>query len=125
MTLWLIRGPTSAKAARLLRSVPGAAVLATGLAATFMVAAPPAWAAPSPLTGEFLSAGSTSGNGGTLITGATCSQTSPSTITFTASGTVASGPYPGSFTESGEVTVSTAPPSPAQYIDGIPFYQVT
>jgi hypothetical protein len=90
-----------------------------------MVAAPPAWAAPSPLTGEFLSAGSTSGNGGTLITGATCSQTSPSTITFTASGTVASGPYPGSFTETGEVTVSTTPPSPAQYVDGIPFYQVT
>jgi hypothetical protein len=125
MTLWLIRGPTSAKPGRLLRSVPAAAVLTAGLAASFMVGAPPAWATPSPLTGEFLSAGSTSGNGGTLITGATCSQTSPSTITFTASGTVASGPYPGSFTESGVVTISTTPPSPAQSVMGIPFYQVT
>ena len=125
MTLQRTPGRTAAKRGRLLRSVSGVAVLATGLAVSVVVAAPPAWATPSPLTGEFLSAGSTSGNGGTLITGATCSQTSPSTITFTASGTVGSGPYPGSFTESGAVTISTTPPSPAQYVFGIPFYQVS
>src|SRR5258708_28111843 len=63
--------------------------------------------------------------GGTVVTGASCSQTSPSTITFTAAGVVASGPYPGSFTEGGVVTVSTAPMSPAQSVDGVPFHQVS
>src|SRR5258708_11779932 len=63
--------------------------------------------------------------GGTVVTGASCSQTSASTIPFTAAGVVASGPYPGSFTEGGVVTVSTAPMSPAQSVDGVPFHQVS
>lgn len=109
-----------------LRSAGIAVVAAVSLTgASLLAPAAPALAAPPPLTGEFFSAGATSGNGGTLVTGATCSQTSPSTISFTATGTVGSGPYPGSFTESGVVTVSTAPTSPAQFVDGVPLYQVS
>jgi hypothetical protein len=112
---------------RLLRSAGMTAATAMGLmAASLLLPTAPAWATPLPLTGEFFAAGSTSGNGGTLVTGATtCSQTSPSTVSFTATGTVASGPYPGSFTDSGVVTVSTAPTSPPQYVNGVPFYQVS
>jgi hypothetical protein len=78
---------------------------------------------PPPLTGEFLLAGSTSQAGGTFVTSATCSQVSPSTIAFTASGTVGVGNYPGSFSESGFVTVSTTPSG--QFVDGLPLYQVS
>lgn len=82
------------------------------------------FAAPAPLTGEFLGSGSTSGDGGTLVTAATCSQTSPSTISFTASGTApASDPYPGTFSESGVITVSTTPTGSG--VNGIPLYQVS
>jgi len=77
---------------------------------------------PPSLTGEFFVAGSSLG-GGPLVTSATCSQTSPSTIAFTASGAVAVGPYPGSFSESGFVTISNTPSG--QFVDGFPLYQVS
>lgn len=80
-------------------------------------------ATPPSLTGEFFSAGSTSQNGGTFVTSATCSQTSPSTIAFTASGTVPSGPYPGSFTETGFITISTTPSG--TFSNGVPLYEVS
>ena len=115
----------SGKPSSLLRSVVAAAVLAGSLAAAFLAPSQLAWAAPPPLTGESFNAGLTSGDGGTLVTSATCSQTSPSTVTFTATGSVPSGPYPGSFTESGDVTVSATQPSPAQFTDGVPLYEVS
>jgi hypothetical protein len=105
--------------------VVATAVLAGSLAAAVLAPSQLAWAAPPPLTGESFNAGLTSGNGGTLVTSATCSKTSPSTITFTAAGSVPSGPYPGSFTESGDVTVSATQPSPAQFTDGVPLYEVS
>jgi hypothetical protein len=119
-------GTTTAGNRRLLRPAAAIPVLAAMvIAPSLLVPAAPAWAAPPPLTGEILTAGSTSGAGGTLVTAATCSQTSPSTITFTAAGAVASGPYPGSFTEGGVLSVSTAPMSPPQNVDGVPFHQVS
>jgi hypothetical protein len=100
-------------------------LLAAGFAAVCLLpTAPAASAAPPSLSGEFFAAGSTSGNGGTLITTVTCNQTSPSTIAFTASGTIPAGdPYPGSFTESGFVTISTTPSG--TYVDGVPLFAVS
>jgi hypothetical protein len=93
-------------------------------AATLLVAPAVLATTPPSLTGEFFGAGSTSGDGGTFATTATCSQTSPSTITFTASGTVPAGdPYPGSFTESGVVTISAT--LSGNNVDGNPLYVVT
>lgn len=125
MSLRLFPAPISSKPHRWRRPVAATAIAAGSLAVSFLVAVPPAWAMPSSLTGEVLGAGSTSGDGGILVTSATCSQTSSSTITFTASGTVPVGPYLGSFTESGEVTLSATPASPPQFFDGVPLYLVS
>ena len=83
--------------------------------------APRALATPPPMTGEFFVSNVTSGSE-TLTTDATCSRTDPSTITYAATGT-AVGPYPGTFTESGVVTVSTQ--AAGQFSNGVPLYKVS
>ncbi len=94
--------------------------VAVALTAWLVPAATAGATPPSSLTGEFLSSGSTSQNGGTLVT--SCTQTSPSTLSFAASGSVAAGPYPGTFTESGVVSLSTVPNG--FYVFGEPLLQV-
>lgn len=72
--------------------------------------------APS-LTGEFLS-----GEGEGLDVTATCSQTGTSTISYSVAG-AAFGPYPGTFTEVGTVTIGQTPTG--GFILGFPLKQVT
>jgi hypothetical protein len=109
-------------ASRLVLKTITTLAMAGSLVSMSVLAADQASAAPPSLSGEFLSAGSSSGNGGTLVTSATCSATSASTIAFTATGT-AIGPYPGTFTETGVITVSTD--AAGQFVDGVPFYRVS
>jgi hypothetical protein len=76
-----------------------------------------AGATPATLTGEFFFADRVAGNG-TLNVIANCNPAGNSTISYSASG-VASGPYPGTFTETGSATVGplTAP----QFVGGFEF----
>jgi hypothetical protein len=75
-----------------------ATVATFALIATIVVPSPVMAQEPAaPLTGEFLVAGP-------IDVTATCSQTGTSTISYSASG-VAVGPYPGTFTEVGTVTI--------------------
>lgn len=71
---------------------------------------------PPSLTGEFLVASPVD------IT-ATCSETGTSTISYSASG-LAFGPYAGTFTEVGTVTIGQTPPTPAQFVNGFPLTRV-
>jgi len=89
----------------------GAVLAAAGLAV--LVTASSAFADPSGLTGESFVASP-------LTIVASCPDSSGSSFTFSASGT-ASGPYAGTFTESGSITMST---SPFGFVDGIPLYSV-
>jgi hypothetical protein len=82
-----------------------------------LVAAPVAFADPPGLTGEFLVASP-------VDVMASCSETGPSTVNYFASGD-AFGPYPGTFTETGSVTIGHTPPSPAQFVNGFPLTRVT
>src|SRR5437667_10551392 len=70
---------------------------------------------PPTLTGEFFIDTPVS------IT-ATCNPGATSTMSFSANG-IASGPYPGTFTETGTVTIGGTPTG--GFVAGIPFYQVT
>jgi hypothetical protein len=79
--------------------------LALGVALIQGTALPIAAAGVSTLTGETLIGGSTLGN-----TSPTRSQGCPST-TFSVSGTVADGPYPGTFTDAGTFTIPSFPPA--------------
>lgn len=106
----------------LARGSAAALLLSSGVISFSVVTAVPASASPPSLTSEFLASGATSENGGALVTSATCSPTSPSTIAFTATGT-ATGPYAGTFSESGVITVSTA--FAGQYVNGVPFNVVS
>jgi hypothetical protein len=83
-----------------------AAIIVTGLA----LFASTAWAqvAPPILTGEELTA---AGAAGPLIT-TQCNPNDISTVTFSASGVVNSGPYPGTFTEVGTATIGPQTLSP-------------
>jgi hypothetical protein len=73
------------------------------VAAIFGLTAAPAQAAVAPLTGETLLA-SEIGNPGTSTVSGTCDPLGTSTFTFTITGG-ASGPYPGTFSETGTVTL--------------------
>lgn len=88
-------------------------LVATSLAVPGAVVADTA----APLTGEFLL-----GEGAGLDVTATCSETGTSTISYSASGP-AFGPYPGTFTEVGTVTIGQAPTG--NFILGFPIKQVT
>ena len=79
---------------RALIALPALTVL--GLVGALAV---PSLAQAAPLAGEVLAAPTAA-----TITGGTCDPTATSTFTFTVSG-VATGPYPGTFTESGSVTI--------------------
>jgi len=91
----------------------GGAVIVVALATVAAAAA----ATPATLTGESFFADRVAGNG-TLNVVATCNPSGNSTISYSASG-VASGPYPGTFTETGSATIGplTAP----QFVNGFEF----
>jgi hypothetical protein len=55
---------------------------------------------------------------------ANCSETGTSTISFSATGQ-AFGPYAGTFTEVGTVTIGQTPPTPAQFVNGFPLTRVS
>jgi hypothetical protein len=104
------------------RSIRTGSASLLAVAAVLLYASTSAATTPPPsLSGEIFVAGSSLG-AGALATSATCSQTSPSTIAFTASG-ISVGPYPGSFSESGFVTISNTPLG--GFVDGLPLYQVS
>jgi hypothetical protein len=87
------------------------------LALSLVVPAAVAGATAAPLTGEFLL-----GEGEGLDVTATCSETGTSTISYSVEGT-AFGPYPGTFTEVGTVTIGQTPTG--SFILGFPIKQVT
>jgi hypothetical protein len=103
--------------ARTLRVATATALVAVSLLVTGEVAA-----TPPGLTGEFLASGSTSQKTAAASSRPQCSQVSASTIAFTATGT-STNPYPGTFTESGVVTVLTM--AAGQIVNGVPLYKVT
>lgn len=72
---------------------------------------------PPPLTGEFFFASPVD-----IV--ATCSETGTSTISYSASGE-AVGPYAGTFTEVGTVTIGQTPPDPPSGVNGFPHTRVT
>ena len=74
------------------------------VAALVGLTAAPAQAAVAPLTGETLLASEIGVAGGTSTVSGTCDPLGTSTFTFTVTGG-ASGPYPGTFTETGTVTL--------------------
>lgn len=80
------------------------------VAALFGLTAAPAQAAVAPLTGETLLA-SELGVPGTSTVSGTCNLVGPSTFTFTVTGG-ASGPYPGTFSETGTVVLGGVPGNP-------------
>jgi len=73
-----------------------AVIAAAGLAAVLAAAA--SATTPPTLTGEFLL--------GAPVVSATCSPTGVSTLSYSVSGNVAAGPYPGTFTETGIATIN-------------------
>lgn len=79
-------------------------------AALFGLTAAPAQAAVAPLTGETLLASELGAPGTSSVTG-TCNPLGASTFTFTITGG-ASGPYPGTFTETGTVSLGGVPGNP-------------
>jgi hypothetical protein len=81
-----------------------------------------AWALPSSLTGEQLNAGVDLSEATPVVTSSSCSSSGgASDFSYSATGT-AFGPYPGTFTETGSVTISAT--ATGTYINGIPFFQV-
>jgi hypothetical protein len=83
--------------------------------ALVLVAAMPAGAAPPSLDGEIFS--NNPGEGTSTITAASCNPSGTSTFSWSASGP-AIGPYPGTFTESGTVTLGpqVSPSTPGQVL---------
>jgi hypothetical protein len=79
-------------------------------AALFGLTAAPAQAAVAPLTGETLLASELGTPGTSSVTG-TCNPLGASTFSFTITGG-ASGPYPGTFTETGTVSLGGVPGNP-------------
>jgi hypothetical protein len=76
--------------------------MAGAVVAAAIFAAPASAAVPATLSGEIFS--NNPGEGSSSITSATCNPSGTSTFSFEASGP-AIGPYPGTFTESGTITV--------------------
>jgi hypothetical protein len=93
--------------------------LAIALVASASLAAPRAVRAETPasLSGEFFVATPVD-----IV--ATCSETGISTISYSASGE-AFGPYRGTFTEVGTITIGHTPPTPAQGVNGFPYTRVS
>lgn len=87
------------------------------LALSLAIPAAAAGATAASLTGVFLS-----GEGEGLDVTATCSETGTATISYSVEGT-AFGPYPGTFTEVGTVTIGQTPTG--NFILGFPIKQVT
>lgn len=87
------------------------------LALSLVIPATAAGATAASLSGEFLS-----GEGEGLDVTATCSDTGTSTISYSVEGT-AFGPYPGTFTEVGTVTIGQT--TTGNFILGFPLKQVT
>jgi hypothetical protein len=79
-------------------------------AALFGLTAAPAQAAVAPLTGETLLASELGAPGTSTVSG-NCNLIGPSNFTFTVTGG-ATGPYPGTFSETGTVTIGGVPGNP-------------
>jgi hypothetical protein len=79
-------------------------------AALFGLTAAPAQAAVAPLTGETLLASELGAPGTSTVSG-NCNLIGPSNFTFTVTGG-ATGPYPGTFSETGTVTTGGVPGNP-------------
>jgi hypothetical protein len=96
-------------------------VFASALLAALVVAAS-ASALPSTLTSEVFVADQLVPSGGTVKVTASCNAAGTSTISYFASG-IASGPYPGTFTETGTATIG--PLTFPQFVNGFQFGLLT